>query len=59
MCDSSYLVVLEYLDAKASSNALRPRRLKATPLEHNLTLGLPLPLQCFLYKTLHRDCQGA
>jgi hypothetical protein len=53
------LVVLEYLDAEASSNAPRPRRLKATPPEHNLTPGPPLPLQCLLYGTLHRDCQGA
>lgn len=39
------LVVLEYLDAEASSNATPP--------------GPPLPLQCLLYGTLHSDCQGA
>jgi len=59
MCDSGYLVVLGYLDAEASTNAPRPRRPKATPPEHDLTPGPPLPLQCFLYETLHRDCQGA
>jgi hypothetical protein len=53
------LVVREYLDVEASSNAPRSRRLKATPPEHNLTPGPPLPLQCLLYGTLYRGCQGA